>query len=69
MAILDFMLLADLALFPVVTKWIMAEVSTFAVVNFGIVFLVAKIVEILTQYFGAKETVKDSQFMKMIITK
>ena len=68
-AILDFILLADLALFPVMTKWIMAEVSTFAVVNLGIVFLIAKIVEILTQYFGAKETVKDSQLMKIIITR
>ena len=51
---MDFLLLADLSLFPVMTKWIMAETSTFAVVNFGVVFLIAKVVEILTQYFGGK---------------
>ena len=39
-AIMDFLLLADLSLFPVMTKWIMAETSTFAVVNFGVVFLI-----------------------------
>lgn len=42
-AILDFFFLADLSLLPVMTKWIMAESSTFAVANFGIVFLIAKI--------------------------
>ena len=68
-AIMDFLLLADLSLFPVMTKWIMAETSTFAVVNFGVVFLIAKVVEILTQYFGAKETVKDSQIMRIVMNK
>lgn len=68
-AIMDFVLLADLSLFPVMTKWIMAETSTFAVVNFGVVFLIAKIVEILTQYYGAKETVKDSKIMRIIMNK
>ncbi len=66
---MDFMLLADLSLFPVMNKWIMAETSTFAVVNFGVVFLIAKVVEILTQYFGAKETVKDSQIMRIVMNK
>ena len=66
---MDFMLFADLSLFPVMTKWIMAETSTFAVVNFGVVFLIAKVVEILTQYFGAKETVKDSQIMRIVMNK
>lgn len=66
---MDFVLLADLSLFPVMTKWIMAETSTFAVVNFGVVFLIAKIVEILTQYYGAKETVKDSKIMRIIMNK
>ncbi len=63
------MLLADLSLFPVMNKWIMAETSTFAVVNFGVVFLIAKVVEILTQYFRAKETVKDSQIMRIVMNK
>ena len=48
------------------TKWIMAESSTFAVANFGIVFLVAKILEYLIQYFGAKKTAKYSQIMNIL---
>ena len=68
-AILDFFFLADLSLLPVVTKWIMAESSTFAVANFGIVFLIAKILEYLIQYFGAKRTAKYSQIMNIIISR
>lgn len=68
-AILDFLFLADLSLLPVMTKWIMAESSTFAVANFGIVFLVAKILEYLIQYFGAKKTAKYSQIMNIIISR
>ncbi len=67
--LITFFIVADLSLFPVMTKWIMAETSTFAVVNFGVVFLIAKVVEILTQYFGAKETVKDSQIMRIVMNK
>lgn len=67
--ILDFFFLADLSLLPVMTKWIMAESSTFAVANFGIVFLVAKILEYLIQYFGAKKTAKYSQIMNIIISR
>lgn len=68
-AILDFFFLADLSLLPVMTRWIMAESSTFAVANFGIVFLVAKILEYLIQYFGAKKTAKYSQIMNIIISR
>ena len=68
-AILDFFFLADLSLLPVMTKWIMAESSTFAVANFGIVFLIAKILEYLIQYFGAKRTAKYSQIMNIIISR
>ncbi|GIL32421.1 membrane protein [Lactobacillus paragasseri] len=68
-AILDFFFLADLSFLPVMTKWIMAESSTFAVANFGIVFLVAKILEYLIQYFGAKKTAKYSQIMNIIISR
>lgn len=67
-AILDFFL-ADLSLLPVMTKWIMAETSTFAVANFGIVFLIAKILEYLIQYFGARKTAKYSQIMNIIISR
>lgn len=68
-AILDFFFLADLSLLPVMTKWIMAETSTFAVANFGIVFLIAKILEYLIQYFGARKTAKYSQIMNIIISR
>ena len=66
---LDFFFLADLSLLPVMTKWIMAESSTFAVANFGVVFLIAKILEYLIQYFGAKKTAKYSQIMNIIISR
>lgn len=68
-AILDFFFLADLSLLPVMTKWIMAATSTFAVANFGIVFLIAKILEYLIQYFGARKTAKYSQIMNIIISR
>ena len=68
-AILDFFFLADLSLLPVKTKWIIAETSTFAVANFGIVFLIAKILEYLIQYFGARKTAKYSQIMNIIISR
>lgn len=68
-AILDFFFLADLSLLPVMTKWIMAETSIFAVANFGIVFLIAKILEYLIQYFGARKTAKYSQIMNIIISR
>ena len=51
------------------TKWIMAENSSFAVANFGIVFLIAKILEYLIQYFGAKNTARYSQIMRIIISR
>lgn len=47
----------------------MAETSTFAVANFGIVFLIAKILEYLIQYFGARKTAKYSQIMNIIISR
>lgn len=68
-AILDFFFLADLSLLPVMTKWIMAESSTFAVANFGIIFFIAKILEYLIQYVGAKRTAKYSQIMNIIISR
>ncbi|EEJ70327.1 TMEM175 family protein [Lactobacillus crispatus] len=68
-AILDFFFLADLSLLLVMTKWIMAENSSFAVANLGIVFLIAKILEYLIQYFGAKNTARYSQIMRIIISR
>lgn len=58
-AIANFAFLADLALLPVMTKWIMQEQSTLAVANFGIVFLFAKILEYLVRYIGTKQTLSN----------
>lgn len=52
--ILDFGLLADLSLMPVMTKWIMASPVTFAVINFGIIFLIAQVLSNLVTFFGTK---------------
>lgn len=63
----DFFLLADLSLLPILTKWIMAEQSSFAVINFGVVFFIAQILKIITQYFGTKPTMKDSKIMDILV--
>lgn len=69
-AIVDFIFLADLALLPVMTKWIMEEPSTFAVANYGVVFLIAKIFEYLIQYVGTKQTLNgDSKIMEIFISR
>lgn len=65
--IADFFLLADLSLLPIMTKWIMAEQSSFAVINFGVVFFIAQILKIVTQYFGTKPTMKDSKVMDILV--
>lgn len=58
--IANFAFLADLALLPVMTKWIMNEHSTMAVANFGVVFLIAKILEYLVQYVGSRQTLNNN---------
>lgn len=70
-AIIDFIFLADLALLPVMTKWIMSEHSTFSVANFGVVFLIAKVLEYLIQFIGTKQTVnmKNSKIMDIFISR
>ena len=69
-AIVDFIFLADLALLPVMTKWIMEEPSTFAVANYGVVFLIAKIFEYLIQYVGTKQTLNgNSKIMEIFISR
>lgn len=68
-AIFDIFLLADLALLPVMTKWIMIEHTGFAVMNFGVVFFIAQILKISIQYFGSKDVMKNSKIMEIFITR
>lgn len=67
--IFDMFLLADLALMPVMTKWIMAENSSFAVMNFGIISFIAQILKVIIQYFGSRTTTKNSQIIGTVITR
>lgn len=66
--IANFAFLADLALLPVMTKWVMNEHSTMAVANFGVVFLIAKILEYLVQYVGSRQTLS-SNAMEVWLTR
>lgn len=68
-AILDMLFLVDLAIFPVMTEWVMEEHSTFAMVNYGIVFLIAQLLKIAVEYFGAKPEFKDSKIMNIVLVK
>lgn len=51
-AILELCLLADLSLLPMMTKWIMAEHSGFAAVNYDVIYLIASILKVLIQRSG-----------------
>ena len=66
-AILDMLFLVDLSIFPVMTEWIMEEHSTFAMINYGIVFLIAQLLKISVEYFGAKPEFKDSKIMNIVL--
>lgn len=60
-AIFDLCLLADLSLIPMMTKWIMAEHSGFAVMNYGVIYLIASILKILIQRSGMSVMSKNLQ--------
>ncbi|MBB1078439.1 DUF1211 domain-containing protein [Limosilactobacillus sp. STM2_1] len=64
--ILDLCLLADLALMPTMTKWIMSEASGFAVMNYGIIYLIACIIRTLMQYLGFKNMGKESKLLQSV---
>lgn len=68
-AILDMLFLVDLSIFPVMTEWIMDEHSTFAMINYGIVFLIAQLLKIAVEYFGARPEFKDSKIMNIVLIK
>lgn len=63
--IFDLGLLADLSVLPAMTKWIMATPATFAVINFGVVFLIAQILSILVRFFGTKPLLDSSIMDKL----
>ncbi|MBD5430176.1 TMEM175 family protein [Lactobacillus sp.] len=65
--ILDMLFLVDLALFPVMTEWIMKEHSTFAMINYGVVSLIAQLLKIAVEYFGSKSEFKDSLVMSIVL--
>ena len=50
--VLDFLFLASLSLVPVMTKWIMNDFSSRAVINYGMVYFLTTIFELLI-FFGA----------------
>ena len=68
-AILDMLFLVDLSIFPVMTEWIMDEHSTFAMINYGVVFLIAQLLKIAVEYFGARPEFKDSKIMNIVLVK
>lgn len=48
----DFLFLAALALIPIMTKWIMNDITRRAVMNFGIVYLITTLLEVVL-FFAA----------------
>lgn len=68
-AILDMLFLVDLSIFPVMTEWIMEEHSTFAMINYGVVFLIAQLLKIAVEYFGARPEFKDSKIMNIVLVR
>jgi uncharacterized membrane protein len=53
--IADFVFMASLSVMPIMTKWIMLDIHTFAVINFGVVYLVVNLLEGLLLIFIARE--------------
>ncbi|MDT2757865.1 TMEM175 family protein [Enterococcus asini] len=48
----NFLFLAALSILPLMTKWIMQEQSSFAIMNFGIVYFVVSLTELLLYRFA-----------------
>lgn len=66
--IVDLLLLADLSVIPVMVKWIMVDDhNKIAVISFGIVFLIAKILRILIEFFGISQSMHDSQIVSVLM--
>ncbi len=54
----DFLFLAALALIPIMTKWIMADMNRRAVINFGFVYFVATVLEALVFFVAHRKKLK-----------
>jgi uncharacterized membrane protein len=67
--IADFVFMASLSIMPIMTKWIMVDIHTFAVVNFGIVYLVVNLLEGVLLAFIADEKYKDEPDMRKMYGK
>lgn len=53
--IADFIFLAALSVLPILTKWIMLETDSFAVINFGVVYLVVNLLQGVLLWLIAEE--------------
>lgn len=58
--ILNLMFLVLLSLFPVLTKWIMFDLSKLAVVNYGIVYFITRLLLYIIYYSAKKKQLKAS---------
>lgn len=67
-AVVDLLLLADLSVIPVMVKWIMVDDhNRIAVISFGVTFLVAKVLRILTEFFGVSQSMHDSRIVSILM--
>lgn len=65
--IADFCFLAILSLMPVMTKWLMADLSVMSVVNFGIVYFLVQSFELLTELSGIRRAIRHLQIYRILI--
>lgn len=65
--IADFCFLASLSLMPVMTKWLMADLSVMSVVNFGIVYFLVQSFELLTELSGIRRAIRHLQIYRILI--
>lgn len=65
--IADFCFLASLSLMPVMTKWLMADLSVMSVVNFGIVYFLVQSFELLTELSGIRRAIRRLQIYRILI--
>ena len=63
----NFCFLASLSLMPVMTKWLMADLSVMSVVNFGIVYFLVQSFELLTELSGIRRAIRHLQIYRILI--
>lgn len=54
--IVNFLFLAAMSLIPITTKWVMDKPTTFAVINYGMVFFLANLFKYILEIVGMNET-------------